>query len=188
MKHQRAIVVGGVPRSGKTTLCRRISRELSISHVSLDALIHAFEKAFPSLGITHDATDYEQLCDTLQPFLVEHLRALSRFQIPYVLDGYYVRPRDLVGLGIQGKCKAVFLGYPRADAQAMLECQRSFETSADWTRLFSDDVLRAHFQGFIRASVRMREWCREAGVLFVDVGDDWEASLEQCYRELIVLG
>jgi hypothetical protein len=177
----KGVIVGGVPRSGKTTLSRRLAKELSLNHISLDAVVHAFEEAFPALGITHDARDYNQLCEALKPFVLAYVRSLSRFGIRFILEGYYLRPQDFKDEGFD----LVFLGYPSADPQQMLTRLRALERDTDWTRSFADDVVLSDLQGFVRASSRIRSWCEEMGVLFVDVSSDAEAKLEETFRRFI---
>lgn len=185
MQKNLTLIVGGVPRSGKTTLCRRIAHERRLSHVSLDALIHAFEKAFPQIGISHDAVDFNELCVLIRPFLFEHLRWLTKFEIPFILDAYYLRPRDVEDLQTQGGFRAVFLGYPFTSPQERLNLLRANERDGDWTKLFSDDVMLSNIEAFIRASSRMKEWCEAAGQTFIDVSNDWENQLEQAYQQLM---
>lgn len=176
------IILGGVPRSGKTTLARRVCREFGLSHVSLDAIVKAFEKSFPDIGISNDAPDYQRLCDVVRPFLFEHLHWLGAWNIPFLLDGYYIRPKDLESLDVKGGWAAVFLGYPSVAASDHLTFLRGHEGDGDWTRTFSDEVLLADIERFSEASVRMREWCLEANVPFVDVGACESEALDEAYK------
>lgn len=182
---RKNLIIGGVPRSGKTTLCKRLANDARLTHVSLDALVHAFEKAFPTIGISNDATDYNDLCALIKPFLFEHLHSLSNFGIPFVLDGYYVRPQDLVELQTKEGFQAVFIGYPCADPHERLQLLRSTEHDSDWTKLFSDEVLISKIEGFIRASARLKEWCESAGVMFIDVSHDWDERLEALFQRFM---
>ncbi|MCL2285816.1 MAG: hypothetical protein FWC32_05555 [Firmicutes bacterium] len=45
------IIIAGVPRAGKSTLSRMLSKKFGFQHVSMDSINNGLEKVFPQLGI-----------------------------------------------------------------------------------------------------------------------------------------
>ena len=75
------IIVGGTVRSGKTTLANLISAKFGYSKVKSDTIVNAFDKAFPSLEITHRNAMLTR--EKYEPFLFEILNGQRRmFNIP----------------------------------------------------------------------------------------------------------
>jgi hypothetical protein len=175
-----SVVLGGAPRSGKTTLAKKIASKQGLSHVSLDGLVHAFEHAFPELGISHDAQDYNRLCDALLPYVKAYLASLSRFGIPFILEGYYLRPKDFIADGYT----MAFLGYPGAVPEELLRHLREREGGSEWTAIFPDHDLLLQLKGFIKASARIEKLCDEVGVAFVDVSTNWEQDIARAFDML----
>ncbi len=50
-KVRKHIIIAGVPRSGKTTICSKLAESLKYQH--LDSIIISFEEAFPETGVLH---------------------------------------------------------------------------------------------------------------------------------------
>lgn len=46
MLMKKHIIIAGVPRSGKSTISQRISRELGYQHISMDSIIAGIESVF----------------------------------------------------------------------------------------------------------------------------------------------
>ena len=48
---KKNIILAGVPRAGKSTVCNIISKKYGFLHISMDSIIAGFERCFPELGI-----------------------------------------------------------------------------------------------------------------------------------------
>lgn len=45
------IIIAGVPRAGKSTVSRILSKEYGYQYISMDMIIAGFEKCFPETGV-----------------------------------------------------------------------------------------------------------------------------------------
>jgi len=74
------IIIAGPPRAGKSTLARKINKELGHSIINLDGFVWAFKKAFPQLGIKdeEDAANVDEIhVVKLAPFLAQYINIAS---------------------------------------------------------------------------------------------------------------
>lgn len=46
---QKHIIIAGVPRTGKTTTCMKLSNSNKYQHLCMDAIISAFEEVYPRI-------------------------------------------------------------------------------------------------------------------------------------------
>ena len=184
---KKNVLVGGLTGSGKTIFSHRLVDGFGYSRIAGDALVLAFEKSFPKLGIGHELAGkspeqaYESACTQFGPFLVELMNALAwESTRPCVVDTFHVRPRDLHGID-ERRTTVLFFGYPEADAgQKALQMKRyqTQEYGAPCGWVASDMVeVREKFRIFIQMSRDLREECLAHGFTFVDTGGDFAQSL-----------
>lgn len=178
------LVIGGAPRCGKTTIARRLALEKNISHLPLDALVHAFERARPDLGIGHLGSDDWSVCGEIEPILLEQLRWMHAQEMSVIVDAYHLRPQALVSLRDEIPLRAVFMGYPRDSVKKRLEIIRRNEKPLDWTRNFDDASMRLYVERFVQASSLFENWCTETNFDFFDVTRDWESASRCAYQTL----
>lgn len=48
--NQKHIIIAGVQRTGKTTLCSYLTKSLKYQHLAMNAIIMGIEVAFPEIG------------------------------------------------------------------------------------------------------------------------------------------
>ena len=178
------LIIAGVPRSGKTILAKKLAATSNLSHISGDALIHAFEDTYPNLEISHDASDYKTLCSNFKPFLFRFLDSLYHFQIPYILDTFYITSQDIAELQIRHAAHAVVLGYPNCTVPQKLAEIRANEKTYDWTGLFDDNSISQDLERFILASKRLQTESATHAIEFVDVSQSWPETIEQVFTSL----
>ena len=99
---KKNILVIGAPRSGKTSLARKIAKTLGYSVISLDDIVSGLS-AYKDLNIAHDSDDYE-VSKKFSKFLKIYLKELaegSNFysDIKYVIEGTYILEFDIKILG-----------------------------------------------------------------------------------------
>jgi len=172
------IILGGVPRSGKTLLARELCRDLGLSHLSLDSVASAFSRVFPGLGITHAASSPIETSRRLSLFVLEWLRQLEFEGTPFLLEGYHLLPEDLRGLDPQ-RYVVAFMGYPNLKPEMKLRQTRAYAQENDWTRDLSDEELLPIIRRYVSESRMLAEACREARLLYVDTGEFFEEALEE---------
>ena len=67
---KKHIIIAGVPRAGKTTLCSYLANSLKYQHLTMDAIVIALEKAFPQTGVKHtDCWEFLPASEKIIPFI-----------------------------------------------------------------------------------------------------------------------
>lgn len=57
--NRKHIIIAGVPRAGKTTLCSYLANSLKYQHLAMDSIVMGLESAFPKTGVIHtDCWDF----------------------------------------------------------------------------------------------------------------------------------
>lgn len=174
-------LVAGMTDSGKTVFSRRLVEEYGYSRIPGDALVLAFEKSFPEVGIGHDRESYESACRQFGHYLVHFMNALAwESTMPYVVDTFHTQPADLHGIDIS-KTTILFFGYPEADPSQKTEQSRRYyreHGGSEWLAL-GDEEVSAKFHMFIEMSRELCEQCVKNGFIFVDTSHDFADALAQ---------
>ena len=97
---KRNIVIFGSSRSGKTTLAKRLSKELNYSYLSMDRIVTGFQFGMPELNINHDDRS-GNVVKILSPFLLNFIKSLDsnslkKDDIYYVIEGAYLDIEEFI--------------------------------------------------------------------------------------------
>ena len=182
----RNLIVAGVSRSGKSILSRRLSVELRLSHIPVDAFVSTLARVFPQCGITHFGPSFKGMCEDQEPFLLELTRQLNFEDISYILDCYHILPAFLAGKLNWNSGDVVFLGYPNADPEQKLFDIRKYAHAPDWTIEIPDDEMLENIVKFIEHSRFLKLECDRLGLRFVDTSRNFEDALDIAFQELAV--
>lgn len=177
------VLVGGVPRAGKSILCRRLHQEWGPSHIPLDSLVSTLGHVFPEHGISHYGPRWEATAARFKPFLFEFLRHLEYEEFPVVVDGYHVLPRDVAQLD-RTTYRTVFLGYPHLAAPDKVAAIRQRARPGDWTETLTEAELSAIVQRYIDQSAQLAAECARYDLPFVDTGGQFAQAIETAYRQV----
>lgn len=194
---RKNLIIGGASRSGKTTLARRIAREFGYSRIPGDSFMTAFGQLFPKLGIGHhefgradrfDAAMHERICANSRDFFVRFWQATHEDeQVEFVFDSFHILPAQLPLRVLEDNFAFVFMGFPRATPERMLEQVRSSTEGDDWLQHMPDDIVLRLFSVFIEVSKKLEEQCERMCLAFIDSGDDFAAAQELAYARAVEL-
>jgi 2-phosphoglycerate kinase len=182
-----SILIGGVSRSGKSTLVSRI-RQLKphLTYICGDALVTTFENVFPSFGIKH-IDEHSRICACFDPFLFDYLENLEYERAtPFILDTYHMLPEQVARRELQKKYGVIFLGYPTYDPARKLKEIRTYDPATSWTNDVTDEELADCIEGYLSVSRIMQQQCKQYGIPFIDMGA--VAFDEGIKKALTVLG
>lgn len=189
---RKQLIIAGVPRVGKSTLCHELARRGHYEHIESDTLSFAFQNTFPETGISH--TDLWKLKETSKPFSkflsswvneIQNSGNCKKIDYKVVLDLYHIVPEDFNTYFSKENCDIYFLGYPNISVEEKLKQIRHFDTVDDWTLNTSDEKLRMHIETYIEISKYLQEECQKYGLPFIDVSKNREEVLEKLINEII---
>lgn len=178
------IIIGGVPRSGKSILARKISADLGYSHYPIDSWVSSFNTVFPGLGITHYEEEHQAVSKRLWPFLSSLIKHLAYENLSYVLEGFHIRPADVHRHLDPSRWQILFMGYPAVKVDDMVRRIRGFARVQDWTEELDDRALSALIARYIKESQSIQDDCKKFGLRFVDTSFDFYSTLDRLNQDL----
>lgn len=192
MKH---LIVAGVPRSGKSTLARRIARELGWQHISMDAVIAGFEQCFPETGIdtgisVNKGKSSLEILHIISGKIAPFLRAMTSPEEydhkngPMVIDMYQLLPEDYVKFLNPEICDILYLLTGDVTPKERFAIQKKYDTPEDYTYDLSDEERMEGCEYLVEQSRLMREQCEKYGLPYLETAHDREAVFRQFLEEL----
>lgn len=200
------IIIAGPGRAGKTTLARKINKELNHFVINADKLVAIFQGAYPQLDIRLN-WNREKTTDNIAPFLAHFLGAFSAghgtaYELNlrahavdgnrFVLEGAYFNFEKIVPIlkmyGIEELKDNFFLiglAQNNKTADEFVRDFRKYDTRDDWTYGFSDDELREFaIQDAIPSSRDMTDHLLKYGFTIYDTSFDRERVLNQIVEDI----
>lgn len=175
------IIVGGIMRSGKSLFSSQLARRKGFSCISTDYLILLLRDVFPESGIGEAGRKYHELCDRFFPFFTKLIDTLREDEHQdYVIEGYYIRPRDIIGR-VDAR-NALFFGYPEITPEEKLKQLREYGKSHTcYTNEIADEKLFDYVNKWIRESKALRQECLEHDLRFVDVSSQFKSKVDETF-------
>lgn len=172
MKTKKHIIIAGVPRSGKTTLCSQLVQNLQYQHLTMDIIMIAFEKAFPQTEIRHtDGWDFIKTSKSFVNFMkiITQTGNYNKLNYKLVFDMYHITPKDYYENIDKDSCDIYFFGYPNISVEEKILEIRNFDTEHDWTSKVNDKVLLEHVKDYIEISKWLQKECEKYKLPFIDI-------------------
>lgn len=189
---RKQIIIAGVARAGKSTVCNELSKREHYQHIEADTITFAFQNSFPETGISH--TDFWGLKETSKPFSkflsawikeIQKSGTCNKTNYKIAIDLYHILPEDFVSYFPKENCEIYFLGYPNISVEEKLKQIRCFDTVDDWTTQESDESLKERIETYIEISKYLQEECQKYGLPFIDVSHNREKILEDLINKIM---
>ena len=178
MKH---IIVAGAPRSGKTTLSRKLICPGYV-HYRLDSIIRAFFKNFPpEYKDWHKAS---KLTVQVIKQLVDDNEQESIRKEYFIFDSPHLYPEDVASFDTN-QFLIIFLGYTDIDVQTKTDAILAYDAKTCWTHKLPREELAKLVDGNIKFSKEIEAQCKAHDILYFDVSNNPEATLQKV-REYIL--
>lgn len=188
---KKHIIVAGVPRAGKSTLCAQISKRFPYQHISMDSIIAGFEQCFPDTGVS----TYQGLSS------MDTLRVISKKMAPFVqammdsgeydeqeygmlIDMYQLLPEDYVNCIDPERCAILYLVTSNVTPEERFLIQKQYDTPKDYTFYKTDEELREGAECIVEQSRLMKEQCEKYGLPCFETAFDRPKVLEGILKNL----
>lgn len=179
------IIILGAARAGKTTLASMLHKKYNYSIISIDSFVSALRDGFPSLGITHSNT--ENKFKLLPPFIFSYMNKIMN-EYPeerFVLEGWHVFPKDIIGLFCNMDVKIICLGYTKITCEEALHEIRKDETKNSYTTKMTDDKVKDLILNHMNYSKILKKQCEENNIKYYDTSFDRKKVLEEAINYLL---
>lgn len=177
----RNIIIGGTVRAGKSTLAEKVVKHFKYSLCECDAIVNAFDKVFPELGIIH--RDPEGAREKFKPFLYVMLNGFGK-DLKYkdlvtVFPGSQFTPSIINEYEKKDKCIVIFLGMNDVSAEDLLKKMREMDTPHDWTFKESDERLLRHCSKIVKESKTLEEECKKYDFYYFNTFNDRDKVFDE---------
>jgi hypothetical protein len=175
------IIIGGTVRSGKTTLANLLRDKYGYSKVESDTIVNAFDKVFPSFGITHRNPDLAR--EKYEPFLFEILNGFCK-DLKFannitIFPGSQFLPENLSRYEKLDKYIVVFLGLDGITPEELLKTIRENDTENDWTHKKEDEWMLRFCKNIIKESEMLRSECEKYSFYYFNTFYDRKSKLNE---------
>ena len=174
-------LLGGVARTGKSTIAQRFLVETGTPFFALDYLMMGCTHGAPQLGVDPNADD-RQTAAKLTPIIKAMATAMIENGETYLLEGVQLQPQLAADLTCQfpDQVCVAFVGYAEIDLVTKVQQIRQFDGGAnDWLSHEDDAELLATVAWFKAASQRVRAECHTYGLPYFDTSAHFTATLDQ---------
>ncbi len=133
-------MIGGAPRSGKTTLARRMLAEHGVPYFSIDTLIASLASAEPELGMRVSDPALKRM-EVVWPTIRKIASDVLESGDDFLLEGDVLLPKHLIEFdhSTHAGIKACFIGYADVDPVKKLRAIREHASDGiDWTEELDD--------------------------------------------------
>ena len=170
------IFIGGVAKSGKSTLAEKICKGEKYNHIPIDYFTASLKRNFPDVGIVSNVVINDETSSKLSILLSTVINIIDTKDEKFILDSAHVMPKDIIKYLDKDKWDIYFIGYPNISKEDKFSIIRKYESVDDWTYKRSDEELLDILDKLIFISKEIEKECVELGIKFIDtsLGLDYE--------------
>ena len=184
-KEYKNIFIGGVARSGKSTLAKRFSKLNSYNHFPLDYVTSSLKNNFPETNISSSVVIGDS-SEKLSLLLSTIVRIMNSKDEKYIIDSAHIMPKDIVPYLDKDKWNIYFVGYPNVSKFTKFSSIRKYDDHTDWTSRRSDEELLSIIEKLISISKKIQEQCEELNIPFIDTSNDIIEVIDEFFETEVI--
>ncbi len=161
-------LVGGAPRTGKSSLALAMLRAHDVPWLPTDVVRHILRRTMPEIDAIESGPNYiDGLAQLMHP-IVEELIELCLGQAQhYLIEGVEILPAHIEGYAARfGQIHACFLGDSLASATTL----RAYQGENPWHQDHTQAELEGMATKIRERSDRVEDQCSQLGLDYIDVG------------------
>lgn len=166
------LLIAGVAKSGKSTICEKICEEVKYNHIPFDYITASIKRNYPEWGVKSDViiNDTSKILCTLFKTITDIINDTDE---KFIIDCAHIYPRDIVNKLDLNKWKIIFVGYPNIDIDEKVKNIRKYDING-WTTKKSDDELKAIINKLKEISNIIKQECDKYNFTFIDTSNNFE--------------
>ncbi|MEM1312332.1 MAG: hypothetical protein AAGF07_02620 [Patescibacteria group bacterium] len=177
--------IGGVGRSGKSTLRSRLCKDYGISGITTDLLTQVFSVADPSFGLNFESpwdVGYKKMQNVLKALATYHPSTHN-----FVVEGWHITPLNISEYRewSSNNLKMIVLGYASATTTEKIKQIKENPNYNEYTGEFSEHELLKYVTNLIETSKRHKKECLANNVRYIDTSVDFSLALEEATKYLM---
>ena len=183
------IIIAGVPRAGKSTVSRLLSKRYGYQHVIMDSIIAGFEKCFPETGVsTYQGLSSMETLRVISGKMAPFVRAMldsgeyNEAEPGMVLDMYQLLPEDYDRFIRGADCEIAFFITSDVTPEERYMIQKRYDTEKDYTFFKSDEELREGAGYIVEQSILFREQCKKFGLPYYETAGERDRAVQRFLR------
>lgn len=165
------VFIGGVARSGKSTLSKRLQKEGDYNHIPLDYFTASIKEHYPDTKITSKVVIDPTSSKNLALLLSNVIEVMNHQDEKFIIDSAHIYPEDIIPYLDKEKWDIYYLGYPNIHAEDKLRMIRMHDNKYDWTHKKTDEELMDILNHLIQISKKLKSDCERLGITFIDTSD-----------------
>jgi 2-phosphoglycerate kinase len=176
-------LIGGVGRSGKSTLANKILKTHQISNLSTDRLFYSLansERAELSWGMNH-----EDMCLKMLP-VVQELVSYYPEQ-DFVIEGQVLLPEyfETINQSAKGMVKMAIMGYGDCKLEDKIQAVKDHPSYNEWLANKPDQDIIDTIKKFMHISTLYKNDCKKFDVPYFDTSKNFDQVIELAMQNLI---
>lgn len=190
---KKHIIVAGVPRAGKSTISKMISKKFGYQHISMDAIIAGFEKNFPETGVNTEADMssmdiLNNISHKMAPFIQAMIDDGDYDECDYgmVIDIYQLLPEDYIKYIDKEKCDIYYFVTADCTVEERFEILKKNDTPKDYTYYKSDEENLENCGYMVEQSKLMKSECAKYGLICYETSYDRDNVIKS-FEELLAM-
>lgn len=176
-------VIGGLPRTGKTTVAERFAHDIRAGSIETDHIRILFNPTPTSKIRVGSSADIAVVTKKMRPRLECLLESLITNKTEFVLNGECIDPNMIAESPNSNQIASCFMGLNNPDLA--FERIREVADPKDWAMTKSDEELRHILAKYAMRSQALGAACLRLNLPYVDASSDFIAAHEYVYSVLL---
>ena len=169
------IIVAGIPRVGKTTICLELAK-YGFTHYKMDSIKRGICNIF-NLN-QHDWISISpKIAELINVIIKENKTDTTRGKEYYVIDTCHLLPQDLVS--IPKDVLIIYLGYKDISLEEKVRELKKWDKDYYWSYKLNDEELIKMVDANIRFSKVISKKCKENSILYFDTSYNRDVVLKK---------
>ena len=167
-------ILGGIPKSGKTTIAKEFTKRYKIPYFSTDYIMMMLSRGNTELGIDPNAGD-TVVSKQIQPYVYGMIKTMVENKVDYLIEGVHFNPdfaKELL-LEYPNYIKIVYLGYKDTSVILKIYELNKYKSHIEnsWYDSYSDEEMVKLVSNLIDESEKLNILCRTMKLNYIEVYD-----------------